>query len=318
MDTIALIITLIIIFVVAGGLVYFVRDYIQYKNQVNKQFSVTQSSVNAEKADRVSNLKYVVDQINTVNTDIYSTTSDTVSAQDSLSLDLTTNNNNIVNSLNKMFSFNDGSGNNIQFMNLPGSTQPNIQLLNKVNATMGLTAKNLQPLENNVQFCSKNRPERCITFPDKDGNTLLTNLGNTGGKIILDAEGGVQMNNTVNFVSSDGKPSGSINNGPDSMVLQSKKFGIGGPGFSAPRSTLHVSATSDTDNVFEISNATSSLLQVTPNGNIKIYSKTNPNILVAELKSSQNGILEITATNGVKINGNLEVSGITTANVVSK
>ena len=69
METVAFIIIIAGLIVLASIIIYFIKDYVEYKSQINTQFSVTESKVNAEKLDRLANLRYVVDQVNNVNDD---------------------------------------------------------------------------------------------------------------------------------------------------------------------------------------------------------------------------------------------------------
>ena len=309
MEGVVLFILLVAIIIITAIIIYFVRDYIQYKTQINTQFSVTQSQVNAEKTDRLANLKYVVDQVNTVHDDIASTLNNESSTQTRLAEQLDKSQANYLSGLNTAFGFTDSTGKNVKLSNLSGTTNPNTQLLTNVIATMGLTAKDLQPNGNSVQLCSKTDPTKCIRFPDQNGNTYLTDMGN--GSVVLDGQRGTTINNGINLTgglnlnASAGSPSGAINPGPNQMVLQSSKVGVGNFASSAPNATLHVSAQNTSDNVLQLSASSGQqLLNVAPSGSINIY--TN-GAQVGTIEPTSTG-LKIT-TNTLEVRGNLLVSG---------
>ena len=320
MQTIVLIILVAIVIIISVIIAYLIKDYLQYKTQVNTQFSVTQSQVNSEQKDRIASLKYVVDQVNTVNDDISSTLNNETDNQTQFISDLDKSQGNFLNGLNAAFSFNDNSGTTVPIINLQESVNPNMQLLNNVTATMGLTAKDLQPNGNTVKLCSKTDPSKCIQFPDRNGNTYLTDMGNGG--IILDGQKGTTINNGMNLNgglnmnASAGTPSGSINpSGPNQMVLQSAKVGVGNFGTTAPLATLHVSSQNSTDNILQLSGntPTNNVITVSPNGTITIFSG-NAQIGTIEPDPRNNGLKIKTHT--LTIDGDLNVpNGLITGRI---
>ena len=309
METIAFIIILSALIILSAIIIYFARDYIQYKTQVNTQFSVTESKVNAEKKDRLANLKYIVDQVNTVNDDIATTLDKESASQSQLAQQLDSSQKNYLNGLNSAFKFTDKTGNQISLPNLPGSVEPNMHLLNHVTTTMGLTAKDLEPNGKNFKLCSKKDPSKCIKFPDQNGNTYLTDFEN--GSVIIDSEKGAVINNGINLtgglnINADaGSPSGTIAPGPNQMVFKSGKVGIGKFTSSAPNATLHVTPDNSSDNVLQLSASSGQqMLTVTPSGVINIYTDSAK---VGTIEPTSSG-LKIT-TNTLELNGNLVVNG---------
>jgi hypothetical protein len=308
MGTVSFIIIISAIIAIAGVIIYFIRDYIQYKTQVNTQFSVTQSQVNAEKTDRVANLKYVVDQINNVNDDISTTVDTTTNTQIQLAQELDKSQANYLSGLGSAFGFTDNSGAAVSIPNLPGSAQPNMQLLTNVTATMGLTAKDLQPGGNTVKLCSKTNPNKCIQFPDQSGNTYLTDMGN--GAVILDGQKGTTITNGVNLTGglnlnaqsgSGSTPSGAINPGPNQMVLQSAKVGVGN--ITTPGATLHVQSKNAGDSVLQLTSSNGqTLTNVGSDGTITIYAGS---AIAGTITPTATG-LKIT-TNTLEVEGNLTV-----------
>jgi hypothetical protein len=311
MGTVAFIIILTAIIAIAGVIVYFIRDYVQYKTQVNTQFSVTQSQVNAEKTDRVANLKYVVDQINNVNDSISSTINTSADSQTQLAQQLDKSQGNYLAGLNSIFGFSDFTGDPLTISDLPGSARPNLNLLTSVNATMGLTAKDLQPGGNTVKLCSKTDPNKCIQFPDQNGNTYLTDMGNGG--VILDGQNGTTIKNGVNLtgglnlnaqLGSGSTPSGTINPGPNQIVLQSAKVGVGNFINGPPNATLHVQSQNASDSALQLTSANGqTLTKVDSDGTILIY---KGGALTGTITPTTTG-LKI-STNSLEVDGNLTVT----------
>ena len=70
MDVLAIIIMIIIVLGLVGVISYFVYVYLQDKDSLTAQINSTNITVANEQSNRLSNIKYVVDQVNTVNSDI--------------------------------------------------------------------------------------------------------------------------------------------------------------------------------------------------------------------------------------------------------
>ena len=310
METVAFIIIIAGLIVLASIIIYFIKDYVEYKSQINTQFSVTESKVNAEKLDRLANLRYVVDQVNTVNDDIASTLDKETTNQNTLAQELDNSQKNYLNGLNSAFKFKDNSGNQISLTDLPGSVRPNTEVLTNIIATMGLTAKDLEPTGNKVKLCSKKDPSKCIQFPDNNGNTYLTDIDN--GAVVIDGTNGTVIKNGINLTgglninAAAGTPSGQITPGPNQMVLKSSKIGIGNFTSSAPNATLHVTPQNAGDNIVQLSGSSGQqLITVAPDGIINIYRG-----------SAQVGSIEPTSTglkltgNTIELTGNLKVNGV--------
>jgi len=190
------ILVILLVLAIVGVVAYFVYVYIKDKEKTDKSINDTIGMVNSEQADRVSNIKYVVDEVNNVNSAIYTSwsTSNTaiktsIAAQNS---NMTLMNSNITNINNewtgfgKILNVTNSCNAVMQLQNLPGVAPGgvNINLLGKVVANMGLTGSNLT-IANSATFCGAD-PSLCLKFPDNSGNTYLTKL-TAGGSIILDA-----------------------------------------------------------------------------------------------------------------------------------
>ena len=187
---------------------YFVYVYLQDKNVIDTKLSVTSQQISDEQSNRLSNIKYVVDQVNTVNSDIatqFSASNTSIFKSLSSENIAITSNLNLQNSqysgLNTRFSglqsqvgsntanitqMNAGFGNYITFgnpngingynlLNLPSSPVTNMNLMSQVNLLMGMTAKNLNPVGgSNVNFCYGPDNKNCSSFPNADGDTVIS------------------------------------------------------------------------------------------------------------------------------------------------
>ena len=211
MDTVDMILMLISVISIIGLVAFFVYTYMQDKDATDKRIQKTIDMVTTEKSDRLSNVKYVVDNVNTVNTDIYTTM---MTSNQSLNTSLTSNVN-MVNSINKNIS---GFGSIMRFVNtsnqqfmslgdLPGVAGGgvNVQLLQNVVATMGLTGQNLSTYP--VKLCGGTDQNNCIQFPNAAGDTYLTSMS-AGKNIVLDApttvKGALATSNVVRICTTDG------------------------------------------------------------------------------------------------------------------
>lgn len=231
MDGLSILIIFLVILALAGVVFYFIYDYLDYKNKTSTDINTANSAITSEGKERLGNLAYVVNQVNTVNDDIYGTLSSNIVFTNSNVNIQSKKTDSLVNSFSSIMSFNNlVSPNNINIFDLPGSpANININLLKRVTATMGLTASNLTPA-NSAEFCSSSA---CIKFPDANGNTFLTPL-TKDGKVVLD--GSIRVNNDMTFGGATGSPSISAVN-QNAFGFNSKYVGIGN---TNPQYTLDV------------------------------------------------------------------------------
>lgn len=143
---------ILILLATIGVVVYLMIEFNKHRLEISTTIQSTQTALDEEKNTRLSNLKYVVDQVNTVNDEIFS--------------EYTSN-------LTPLKSLMDTYQRNISF----SSNQVN--LMTDVTTVMGLTAKDLSTTGNIVQFCSKDDATRCIRFPNSNGDTELIALDPT-------------------------------------------------------------------------------------------------------------------------------------------
>lgn len=171
---------LLIIVVVAFSIVgyYFINDYLNYKTDAAKD-------LDTERKDRLGNVRYVVDSVNTVNTDIFHTFNSNVIRQNEKVAASTSMTSNLSVGLDSLFKLNTSGASFIPFSSLPGSVPvTDLQLIKHVTAISGMTMKDLSS-NNQFTMCSSGPNPRCIQFPDANGNTLLTNI-HSDKNIVLD------------------------------------------------------------------------------------------------------------------------------------
>jgi len=319
MDIIALVVLLFCLFILTFIVIYFIYDYLNYKEQISIAFSTTSGEISGETVNRLSNLKYVVEQVNDINNDIYNTITTDVNKLESEVNSLNTTQNNIISGVNSVMNF-ENTNTDITNVAKSGNT-PNVDLIKQVSLTMGMTAKNLQPMgngpsgnnsANTVQFCAPQNSDgttKCIKLPDSSGNTYLTTL-TPSGSIILDAP--TNFTNTLYFnngISSNGQLSTDANG--NLYLNPSNNIGISNStSFSNPTALLHVQGLANGNDIFTVSKQTitksnttnSKALNVDNNGNINIYGAINifsadGSKLLGTLGDNGNGKLMIHSNN---------------------
>ena len=240
MEVLETVVIIIIILIICGVIGYFVYMYIQDKNAIEAQINSTstqlQNKLNNEQSNRLSNIKYVVDQVNSVNRDISTkfSASNTqflnsinegqkqITANLSLQQKQHTQMSNQVTGLqsntntNNISMLNAGFGNYItlgnpsgtnsyNLLNLPGSPPPNMNIMKQVNLLMGLTAHNLSPAGgSNINFCYGPGNTHCTSFPNSDGDTVISAAPTSEDK-----------NNTYSFT--QGRTNKIVLNGPTNI-----------------------------------------------------------------------------------------------------
>jgi len=322
MDSIEVIIILLVVLGIAGVVAYYIYDYVNNKKNIADEISNTNKSLKEESNYRLGNLAYVVNQVNNVNSDIYTTVTSNINRTNINTNTITTlsssnvlafNNINSLNSslnsantnLNNLNVYNTSLNSNldksfkfsttstpglVSFYNLPGGIpNPNINLMNKLITTMGITANNLTPA-NNTQFCgaidgSGNLVSGadCVKFPNANGDTYIAPLTSTnsvvlkgpvnilpqatsssGGTaspaILVDAGGNLIVNSSIQFKSATGSTISLTNDGTNLNIT-------GGPVQINPTATA-TSATTTAANSIKIEASTgSSTLPVLKVGN---------------------------------------------------
>lgn len=229
-----ILIILVLLLLGAGG--YFAYDYLQYKNTMDDQLATTQKNIQAnqsalveEQKKRLSNLKYVVDQINTTNTDIYNTFTSNVSDTRSATTSLDTRQAQILASLGSLMKITTVSGtgasattSNLDVLSLPGAPTANVELMRRVSTINGMTFNELKQ-DTTVKFCGQalnGGAARCIQLPRSDGKTVFTNLIDQQSMLM---DGNVEYSSNISFINANG---GVIESTSASkpLTLRSNKF----------------------------------------------------------------------------------------------
>lgn len=207
----SLILALLAILSLIGVSIYFYMDFDKHKVDNEASFKKVETGLSTEKSDRLSNLSYVIDQVNTVNKDIKKTYDGINKTQDvqlsqygsnismmntsltgmgtSMAMfnasltGLNTKVNGIETGFGSLLDIKNGSA-TVPISGLSGVTSPNIDLIKNISVLSGMTIKDVQATKQ-FKICG-GTPERCVAFPDAQGNTYLTGFG-TSASLILDA-----------------------------------------------------------------------------------------------------------------------------------
>lgn len=188
-------------------------DFDKHKTDNQTDFKKVETDLSKEKSDRLSNLSFVIDQVNAVNKDIKSTYDNANAAQDKQLTQYGSNisimNTSLTGMGNSMAMFNASlrginnrihgietgfgtllevkDGNMTSFpplLSLSRIQNPDINLIKNVSVLSGMTIKDVQATKQ-FKICG-GTPERCVSFPDAQGNTYLTGFG-ANASLILDA-----------------------------------------------------------------------------------------------------------------------------------
>ena len=209
-----IIVVLILLILGAGG--YFAYDYVKYKASLEDQLATTQKNIQAnqsalvdEQKKRLSNMKYVVDQVNTTNEDIYNTFTSNVTDTRTATTALNEQQAKILNGLGSMMRFSTGASLpggtacNIDLLALPGSPTANMELMRRVTTVNGMDFNQLKK-ETNVKFCGQSlngANARCIELPRTDGKTVFTNLVNDQNMLM---DGHVEFSSNIILMNDNG------------------------------------------------------------------------------------------------------------------
>lgn len=193
MDGIEIVVMILMVSALLGIVVYFAYTYITDRDTVNTKLSKVDTTLANETSNRLGNVKYVVDQLNTSLGDIAGViNSSNTKYLDSVSLLQGSNTALYSRHSNVSEYINIGSrASPLSLFDLPGKGNVDINLLQNVNAVMnmtisggltanaGINANNLKaPLttypSSNATFCFGPDNKNCIQFPDKSGNTYIT------------------------------------------------------------------------------------------------------------------------------------------------
>lgn len=260
MDFASLIMMIVVLLALIGVLVFLIWDYMKFKTDTADNLVKASETVTNEKTERLANMKYIVDQVNTVNTDIYNTFSSNMTLYNNKVSDVSSSNITLTNSLQSVFGFK-VEGADKRILELPGGVTPDLQLISNVTAISGM---NISQLTSNVntQFCSAIDSDRCIKFPDSNGDTYITSLY-PNKQVVID--GNTVFRDKISYASADGsKTYGEVSSfGTDNsdmllktnnnMILQATEggIGIGRSPINPPNAMLHVNGPSGDVDIFK-------------------------------------------------------------------
>ena len=348
MEGLAIIVMLLALLALIGVLVYIVRDYYVHKESNAADFGKTASDISAERTDRLGNLKYVVDQVNTVNDDIYATLAKSAADNTSNVTTLTGSQGRLVSGLDSFVRFTSnesvfagGAGGaqmlggaqagafgmgspspSFSIMNLPGTSGASPQLIQHTSFLSGLTARDLRAGASggaggvNAQFCAPaigGGAPRCIQFPNANGDTYLTPLAD-GRSILLD--GPVLAQGALTFASSP-PGTGGVASGPtlSSSGMNGADLNISAPGTSIGADTFAPGAVLEVRGSESYGSQPLLRISTATNASEAILVAANGDVSVSSLSLRAPGSATTSATltadpaGGLKITGDVSVLG---------
>jgi hypothetical protein len=184
---IELILIIVVILAVIGFSIFAWTDYDKHKESNVVDFGKVDAGLKEEKETRLSNLKFVVDQVNKTNEDM-----DTTYGKKFEDVDA---------SINKYKAFESGFGSlitarnrssnvDIPLTNLATMPATDMNMIKHVSFLGGATIKDLQMAADKpdmrLKVCGTGDKPACIELPNADGDTYLTSLV-SGKGIVFDA-----------------------------------------------------------------------------------------------------------------------------------
>lgn len=202
MEAASIAVIVFIILALSGVVTYLIIDMNRQKQALADKINATNSAIQSEKSDRISNVKYVVDQVNEVNDDIYKSINSSIHEDRQKLTNLTDAHTDLVTSVNQFMAAaptstsyaSSASSASIPISEHKEVINPDLRFLKRVSVTKGMTISdvdyNTTPV-NDLKICSKVDPSNCLRIPDKNGNTVLTSV--IPGKAIV-LNGSVAVN----------------------------------------------------------------------------------------------------------------------------
>ena len=281
MNTIAYATIFILIVIIILVIVYSRYHFKEYPPQFDREFADATTQVSQEKANRLNTLHNIVNQINPINVDIYNTLQQDTDQQNEFIRKMSEKEYRFTKNMNDVFEFVDSDGNNMYLSELPGNAQPNTQIFNNLNINNDINTNNLTTNQT-FKICNTKKVrtdtltndqsnisseyyrhhvmQDCIEFPDINGNTYLTDIGNNNGSIILDGQNGTFINNSMNI---NGKlniltPEGNVSAvmtpiKNKNLLINTNNFTLGNYNIVPPRAAFSVRSQNDTDDVLLLS-----------------------------------------------------------------
>jgi len=206
MEGAAIFLILLLVLVTAGFMAYMYVDYRAYKVSADKKLTdidakgaTNATAIGKEGETRLANVKHVVTQINTVNTDIYDKidskfdeVSKDVKTLDGKTSNLTMADTKFMTGLDNFFKFerSGGSPTSIyEYTTATPSSPESLKLMRDVTLAGNLTANDLTNAAagaKKIKLCGTGASASCIEMPNAEGDTYLTSLI-PGRKIVMGA-----------------------------------------------------------------------------------------------------------------------------------
>lgn len=221
MEGAAIFLILLLVLVTAGFMAYMYVDYRAYKVSADKKLTdidakgaTNATAIGKEGETRLANVKHVVKQINTVNTDIYdkidskfAEVSKDVVSVNTAATNLSKMDAKFMTGLDTFFKFESSTGSPTSIYDYTTASSPaSLKLMQDVNLAGNLTANDLSNATTGtkkIKLCGTGTPASCIEMPNAAGDTYLTSLI-PGKKIVMGApvnfEGGLSSTSGNMFI----------------------------------------------------------------------------------------------------------------------
>lgn len=198
MDGASFILALIAILALAGVSIYFYMEFDKHKISNKEDYNKLATDINNEQGNRLSNMSSIVEQVNTINDDIKKTYDEANAGQNEKITNLGVKLDNIETGFGSLISATDiDSSSNLQLSNIADFKNVDYKLLKNISVVGGMTIKDVNKT-NSFKICG-GEPEKCIQFPDDNGNVFLTGFNN--GSIMMGSE--TSFKNGITFLNDD-------------------------------------------------------------------------------------------------------------------
>lgn len=225
MDGASFILALIAILALAGISIYFFMEFDKHKISNKEDYNKLATDINNEQSNRLSNMSSIVEQVNTVNDDIKKTYDEANASQDEKITNLGVKLDKIDTGFGSLISVTDlDTSTDLQLSNIADFKNVDYKLLKNVSVVGGMTIKDASAT-NSFKICG-GEPEKCIQFPDDNGNVFLTGI--SGGKILMGSD--TDFKYGINLLNDDGVIYGTIakDNMNNNIMIKSDQINLSG------------------------------------------------------------------------------------------
>lgn len=225
MDGASFILALIAILALAGISIYFFMEFDKHKISNKEDYNKLATDINNEQSNRLSNMSSIVEQVNTVNDDIKKTYDEANASQDEKITNLGVKLDKIDTGFGSLISVTDlDTSTDLQLSNIADFKNVDYKLLKNVSVVGGMTIKDASAT-NSFKICG-GEPEKCIQFPDDNGNVFLTGI--SGGKILMGSD--TDFKYGINLLNDNGVIYGTIakDNMNNNIMIKSDQINLSG------------------------------------------------------------------------------------------